>query len=229
MHHRLRHCLLIIAGLSIFSVTGGAQTGGLTREQMWYAPTAADWAKPCQIIWQRTWDDALAVAKETGRPILICINMDGEIASEHYAGIRYRQPEIAKLYEPYVTVIASVYRHTPRDHDEQGRRIPCPRFGTVTCGEHITIEPILYEKFMEGVRVAPRHICVELDGQESYDVYYALDTDSVFKTVADGMANRDLPPPVVRGDRSIVERVASRDVHDRKAVEAAFDEGDRAT
>jgi len=46
--------------------------------------------------------------------------MDGEIASEHYAGIRYRNPDIAALYEPYVCVIASVYRHTPRDYDEQG-------------------------------------------------------------------------------------------------------------
>lgn len=45
-------------------------------------------------------------------------------------------------------VIASVYRHTPRDHDERGQRIPCPRFGSVTCGEHIAIEPLLFDKFM---------------------------------------------------------------------------------
>jgi peroxiredoxin (alkyl hydroperoxide reductase subunit C) len=41
----------------------------------------------------------VAVSRETGKPILVCVNMDGEVASEHYAGIRYRQPEIAKLYE----------------------------------------------------------------------------------------------------------------------------------
>src|SRR5262245_686908 len=139
---------------------------GVTREQMWPAPTAEDWKKPCLIAWERSWDDALAVARETGKLILVCVNMDGEIASEHYAGVRYRQPEIAKLYEPYVCVIASVYRHTPRDHDEQGRRILCPRFGSVTCGEHIAIEPGLYEKFMDGERVSPRHIAVELDGKE---------------------------------------------------------------
>lgn len=57
---------------------------GITREQMWPAPTAADWQKPVQITFQRTWEDALAVAKETNKPILVCINMDGEIASEHY-------------------------------------------------------------------------------------------------------------------------------------------------
>jgi hypothetical protein len=199
----------------------------LTREQMWFAPTAEDWKRPVRITFQRTWEDAVAVSRETKKAILVCINMDGEIASEHYAGVRYRQPEIAALYEPYVCVIASVYRHNPRDHDEQGRRIPCPRFGCVTCGEHIAIEPILYEKFMDGRRIAPRHIMVELDGQETYDVFYANDTDSVFRAIKDGIGNRKItPPPVVRGDRSLVERVASQDVLDRVVVEQAWQQGD---
>ena len=207
---------------------GGGAPPGLEREKMWYAPTAEDWRKPCLIRWQRNWEDALALSKETGKPILVCTNMDGEIASEHYAGVRYRQPDKAKLYEPYVCVMASVYRHTPRDYDEHGRRIPCPRFGTVTCGEHIAIEPILYEQFFDGVRVAPRHICVELDGSETYDVYYAWDTDSVFQAIEDGAKGRTLPPPA-RGDRPLVERVASRDSADREAVEEAYLEGDRET
>src|SRR5688572_23916359 len=74
-------------------------------------PTEEDWAKPCLITWQRTWEDALEVSRETRKAILICVSMDGEPASEHYAGKRYRDPAIAKLYEPYVCVIASVYRH----------------------------------------------------------------------------------------------------------------------
>jgi tetratricopeptide (TPR) repeat protein len=196
------------------------------RESMWTAPTEADWRKPVLIPWQRTWDDAVAVSKETGRPILVCINMDGEIASEHYAGVRYRQPEIAALYEPYVTVVASVYRHNPRDHDDQGRRIPCPRFGGVTCGEHIAIEPVVYEKFLDGQRIAPRHVCVELDGKESFDVFYANDTASIFRTIGDGISKRPpLPPRIPRGDRPAVERVASREVSDRTAVEVAYAKG----
>jgi len=209
------------------SAQGDREGQGLTREQMWPAPTAADWKRPCLITWQRTWEDAVAVSQETGKPILICINMDGEIASEHYAGVRYRQPEIALLYEPYVTVIASVYRHNPRDHDDQGRRIPCPRFGGVTCAEHIWIEPIIYEKFCDGQRVAPRHIIVDLGGQEVSDVFYTNDTASVFDSVREGRAK--LPPakpPIVRGDRPILERVASRHVADRGAVENAYREGD---
>lgn len=205
---------------------------GIGREQMWRPPSAEDWAKPVLITFQRTWDDAVAVARETGRPILACINMDGEVASEHYAGVRYRESDVAKLYEPYVCVIASVYRHTARDYDDDGARVLCPRFGSVTCGEHIAIEPLLYERFLDGKRIAPRHIMVEFDDQtgfrEVYDVYYANDTDSIFRTITEGVAKRPPAPPVVRGDRPITDRVASRDVGDRVAVEAAYAKGDAA-
>jgi hypothetical protein len=208
---------------------GGGAPPGLDREAMWPAPTAEDWKRPCLITWQRSFEDALAVSRETKKPILVCVNMDGEIASEHYAGIRYRQPDIARLYEPYVTVIASVYRHTPRDHDEEGRRILCPRFGTVTCGEHIAIEPGLFEQFFDGRRIAPRHIGVELDSAEMYDVYYAWDTDTIFNSLREGIANRPPPPPpLARGDRPLLERVASPDIADRTAVEQAYVRGDKA-
>jgi hypothetical protein len=202
-----------------------------TRESMWPAPTAEDWKSPCLITWQRTFDDALAVSKETGKPILICVNMDGEVSSEHYAGIRYRRPETARLYEPYVCVVASVYRHNPRDYDEQGRRIPCPRFGTVTCGEHIAIEPLLYDRFFDGKRVAPRHIMIEPQGGETkekaYDVYFAWDTSTIFRALREGVAGRPPPRPIVRDDQPMVERVASPDVVDRTAVETAYAQGTR--
>ncbi|MDZ4771734.1 MAG: hypothetical protein SGI72_01230 [Planctomycetota bacterium] len=202
---------------------------GTSREQMWFAPTEEDWKKPCSIPWQRSWEDALIVAKESKKAILVCINMDGEIASEHYAGVRYRDPAIVKLYEAYIPVIASVYRHTPRDHDEEGNRIPCPRFGTVTCGEHITIEPILFEKFMEGKRISPRHIGVEVEeaNAEMYDVYYAWDTDTIFNNLKEGVANRKYTPtPINRSDKKIEERVESVAAEDRVAVEQAYKKGD---
>jgi tetratricopeptide (TPR) repeat protein len=201
---------------------------GVSREQMWPAPTADDWKKPCLVHWQRTWDDAVAVSRETKKPILICVNMDGEIASEHYAGVRYRDPEIAKLYEPFVCVVASVYRHNPRDYDEEGNRIPCPRFGGVTCGEHIWIEPGLFEKFFDGKRVAPRHIMVELDQKETFDVYYAWDTDTIFKSLRQGIADRNVATnDIARGDRPVLELAGSHDNEDRTALELAYRKGDR--
>jgi tetratricopeptide (TPR) repeat protein len=227
--------ILLLAGLASAQGGGGAPSPdatkqgspqamppGATRESMWPAPTAEDWKKPCLVHWQRTWDDAVAVSKETGKPILICVNMDGEIASEHYAGVRYRDPSIVALYDPYVCVVASVYRHNPRDYDEQGRRILCPRFGTVTCGEHIWIEPTLYDKYFEGKRIAPRHIMVELDQKEVYDVYYAWDTQTIFTALKSGIANRPPPPDVTRLDRPLEEKVTSRESGDRTAVEQAY-------
>ena len=221
--------LILFLGLSLGSnlnALQGPPPG--SREAMWPAPTAEDWAKPVPIQWQRTFEDAIAVSKQTNRPILVCVNMDGEIASEHYAGIRYRQPEIAALYQPYVCVIASVYRHTPRDYDEHGQRIPCPRFGTVTCGEHIALEPILYERFLDGERVAPRHIMVELDQSEVYDVYYALDTQSVFDRIEKGFVERGLPVTEVPTDIPVIDMVASPDSQNRETVERAYLAGDRA-
>ena len=217
---------LLMAGSAFLAAQSGAGQGQSAREAMWPAPTAANWAKPCLITWQRTYEDAQAVSDATGKPILICVNMDGEIASEHYAGIRYRQPGIQALYDPYVTVIASVYRHTDRDYDELGRRILCPRFGSVTCGEHIAIEPGLFERFLDGQRVAPRHIGVELDGEEIYDIFYAFDTDSVFQAIEEGITQRpDTAKPDQRGDRSLAELALSADVKDRELIEDMWMKG----
>ena len=198
-----------------------------SREAMWPAPTKEDWAKPCMITFQRSFEDAVQVSQETGRPILICVNMDGEIASEHYAGIRYRQADKAALYRPYVCVIASVYRHNPRDYDENGERILCPRFGSVTCGEHIAIEPGLHDTYFEDTRVAPRHIMVELDKKEVFDMYYAFDTDSVFEQIKKGIAEREeQPQPPPRDTLTLEDRIRSVDVADRLAVEQTFKRGD---
>jgi tetratricopeptide (TPR) repeat protein len=200
---------------------------GTTVEAMWPAPTAADWEKPCLVPWQRSFADALRVSAETGKPILVCVNMDGEPASEHFAGIRYRSADTAALLAPYVCLPASVYRHTERDYDERGARVPCPRLGTVTCGEHIAAETALYERYFEGTRVAPRHIMLELDGSESYDVYYSWDTASVFTAFRKGVEGRGTRPPR-SSDLPLAERSASADVVDRVALEQAYVRGSRA-
>jgi len=208
---------------------GGPPAPQASREATWPAPTSGDWARPCLIPFQRSWEDALALARESRRLILVCVNMDGEIASEHYAGIAYRDPDTAVFYQPYVCVIASVFRHTPRDYDDLGRRVPCPRFGSVTCGEHIALEPLVYERFLDGRRIAPRHIAVdpEAGGSELFDVFYRYDTASVFEDIARTAATRPPGAPLVHGDLPVEERVASREARDRAAVERAYLEGDR--
>ncbi|MEC8495513.1 MAG: hypothetical protein VXZ39_11345, partial [Planctomycetota bacterium] len=50
---------------------GPQGAGADPRQAMWPSPTAEDWEKPVPITWQRTWEDAVAVSKETGKPIMI--------------------------------------------------------------------------------------------------------------------------------------------------------------
>jgi hypothetical protein len=202
---------------------------GSTQEQMWPAATAEQWAKPCLIPWQRSFDDAIKVSKATGAPILVCVNMDGEIASEHFAGVRYRDPKTAKALEGYVCIVASVYRHMPRDYDEQGRRVLCPRFGTVTCGEHIAAETELYAKYFDGMRISPRHIALELDGSKMYDVYFSWDTQTVFTAFKAGVEGRPAPLVLARDGVSMPDRTQSADAIDRATVEGAYIQGDHAT
>ena len=124
-------------------------------------------AAPCQapdgrqVHWQRTLADALDLQAATGRPILVALNMDGESASDRIVHENYRDPAFVAASRSCICLVGSLFRHTPRDHDDEGRRIPCPRLGHVTCGEHIALEPLLFERFLaDGERVAPRHALV---------------------------------------------------------------------
>src|SRR5262245_47109299 len=166
-------------------------------------------------------------AREKHEPILVAVNMDGEIASEHWAGVRYRDPETAALLSRYACVVASVYRHTPRDYDEQGRRVECPRFGTVTCGEHIEAEREPYEKYFDGQRISPRHIVLDDRGTETYDVYYSWDTATVVTTFVKGAEGWPEPTPIM--EQTLTDLTQSARVEDRQALEQAYAEGDRET
>ena len=199
---------------------------GLAEEDIWPAATAEGWQKPCLVKWQRTFEDAMRVAREENRPLLVAVNMDGEIASEHFAGVRYREPATAELMSSYACVIGSVYRHTERDYDENGRRIECPRFGRVTCSEHIQVERELYDKYFDGRRISPRHLVLDLEGNENLDVYYSWDTKTVFTTFVKGVEDWPEPNNI---ERSLTDKVRSADVDDRRLIERTYREGSRET
>jgi hypothetical protein len=85
----------------------------------------------------------------------------------------------------------------------------------------------VYEKFLDGKRISPRHIMVELDGSEVYDVFYTWDTKSVFDTLRDGIQKRQVQTqPNVRGDRSLKEKIESPDSQDREEIEQLFAKAD---
>ncbi len=136
-------------------------------------------SRPPLIAWQRSLEDALALSRSSGKPLLICVNMDGEPASESFAAQRYRDPAFAELTEGFVPLIVSPDRHTPIDHDDRGRRISDPRFARVVESEHIDIEPLLFERYFQGNRVAPRHLGVASDGTILFDLFLLQDLSQV--------------------------------------------------
>lgn len=131
---------------------------------------------PEQIEWQRSLDDALAIAAAEGRPLLVAINVDGESASDRIVVERYRDPAFVAWTRRFACVIGHPFRHTPRDVDERGERVLCPRLGNVTCGEHVANEPAVYERYLKDhERVSPRHALVRRDGTKAFDLFLLFD------------------------------------------------------
>jgi hypothetical protein len=155
------------------------------------APSDLD---PHQIQWQRSLDDALSIATTEKRPILIAINVDGESASDRIVDEVYRDPKFVAWTRNFACVAASISRHNPRDHDDHGRRILCPRLGNVTCGEHIALEPILYDKYLGGERISPRHALIASDGKKVFDLTLQWDWSELENKVEE--QSKAAPAPV---------------------------------
>lgn len=166
------------------------------------------------VRWERTLADAELLSRASGRPLLVCVNMDGEPASEAFATRYYCDPDFAARTAAYVPVIACPDRHNPFDYDERGRRIECPRFGRVTCGEHIAIEPLVYERFFSGRRYAPRHVGISPAGEVIFDLYLLRDLSLVERTLAEHAPATTRP--------ILPELLAERSADGRAARERAY-------
>ena len=148
---------------------------------------------PRQILWLPDLAQAQALAQATGRPLFLAVNMDGESASERIVREMYRDPEFVALTRRAVCLVSSVFRHTPRDFDDQGRRIPCPRLGRVTCGEHMALEPVLYDKYLGGQRIAPRHAFVTPEGEVRFDLFLLFDLNRITEALRTELEPWPLP------------------------------------
>lgn len=182
-------------------------------------------ADRCLIPWQRNLDDALALARATGKPILICANDDGEAASEQLANRKYRDPGFARLVEGFVPLIVTARRRVAFDRDDRGRRLEDPRFGTVLNGEQLSLEPIVYERYFRGRRVAPRHVGVTADGEILFDVFLSNHLGEIDEALREhGVAGA---LPAVDGS-DLDALLASPDAAVRRIVEQRFVDGDAA-
>jgi tetratricopeptide (TPR) repeat protein len=177
--------------------------------------------------WQRTLEDALALQRETGKPLLICVNMDGEAASDSIARYRYHDPEFVKLAEGFIPLLASPNRHNTREFDDRGQRIPDDRFGRLIDAEHIDLEPIVYERYFGGQRVAPRHVGVAPDGTILFDLFLLQDLSAINRAL-EKHGNQDTALADVQA-LDLMGLLASSDAAARDRLEARFLESDEAT
>ena len=176
------------------------------------------------IAWQRNLDDALAVQKLTGLPLLIAVNMNGEVFNDRFRTDTYVDATFVESTRGYVCVVASPDRHTDRDYDSLGRRVECPFFPGCTCSEHINIEPELYRRYFGGKRNAPRHVAVSPDGTILLDRFL----DASMQTAVDAIAkHRGTPKPEQLGPTEDLEQLFSRrDSVARSGLEELYRKGD---
>lgn len=189
------------------------------------APPAA--AAPARHVqWQRSLADALAEQQRTGLPLLIAVNTQGEVFNDRFAGTVYRDPEFVDSTAGYVCVIASPDRHNELDYDADGNRIECPKFPGCTCSEHIQIEPLLYARWFDGNRVAPRHVGVDPDGKKHFDRFLDNSMALAIRAIAEHRGSRPDPEPV---PVALTELVQRRGAAARRSLEDRFRSGDVAT
>lgn len=176
------------------------------------------------IAWQRSLDDALAVQKATGLPLLICVNTDGEMFCDRFATTTYVDPAFVATTRGYVCVVASPSRHTKSDYDGLGRRIECPRFPGCTCSEHANIEPDLFARWFHGQRYAPRHVAVDVKGEVLFDHFL----DRSMQDAVDDITSHKGTPAEAPMPTAATELLQRRDAAARRAVEALYSGGDAA-
>jgi hypothetical protein len=189
------------------------------------APQSPGRESAARMPWQRTLADALATQEATGLPLLVVVNMDGEVFNDRFATTTYQDPAFVASASGFVCVVASPDRHTERDYDAAGNRVECPRFPGCTCSEHIQIEPELFRRWFDGTRNAPRHVGVSPQGKVLFDRFL----DGSMQTAIDAIGKhrgRPKDTPLPTDPAALLKR---RDAAARTAIENAFRAGDAAT
>jgi hypothetical protein len=198
------------------------QTAELGIRDLYPPADEAQRALPPLAPFQRSLDDALVLVERTQKPLLVCVNMDGETASEALAWYLYREPAFADLMRGFVCVLASPDDRNALDFDDRGRRLADQRFGHVLDREAIAAEPELFERYFRGTRAAPRHVGVSASGEILFDVFLVDD----LQLVADALAAHAVRPgerPRPAQEMSIAELLASPEAEHRDDLERRFE------
>jgi len=123
------------------------------------------------VPWLPSLGAALDAAHERNVPAFVFMTMDGEVANEYMAANTYRQPMIIELASRTAPVITSVFRHTPETYVNE----ICPKYGSVTCEDHIAAEPAAAERFLRpGATQVPQHVFLRPSGDTIEQRMYYL-------------------------------------------------------
>ena len=176
------------------------------------------------MLWQRSLEDAIEFARAENHPLLVAVNMDGESASDRIVHEEYRDPAFVAATRECVCLVAGAFRHNRRDYDDEGRRIPCPRLGEVTCGEHMALEPLLFERFLsDGERVALRHTLILPRGEKAWDLSPCFDHSDIDRALFDSVGTPAAGTAAALGsETSWTALAALRDNRERSSLEAAL-------
>ena len=189
-----------------------------------------------QIDWVGDWDKAFQQARESDRPVMVCINSkDLETANEKTAKRIYRDPEFVAFSRKFVMIVISTITHRPSG--------TCPRFGKVACTEHLACYKDLASRHGErlatafaagGEMITPQHVWLRPDGTLLRRKEYWLDKNELLTRMrrvlaevatkpepggdapAETLPDRD--KPLDDKDRAELERVATADKEARRAA-----------
>jgi len=186
-----------------------------------------------QIAWVGDWDKALLRAKETERPLMVCINSkDRETANEKTARQIYRDPEFVERSRKFVMVVISTITHRTSG--------ACPRFGGITCAQHLACYKDLASRYGEqlatafaagGEMVTPQHVWLKSDGTLLRRKEYWLEKSQLLermRKVLDDLESKpeaegdapvdDKDAPLNEKDKAELHRVDTSDKESRRAA-----------
>jgi HEAT repeat protein len=183
-----------------------------------------------QVEWMGNWDEAFALARKTERPVMVCINSkDGEQANERAATATYRDPWFVPLSRRFVMIVVSTRKH--------GGIVGCPRFGKVTCDQHLECWNKLREHhgkefLLPGTTdemISPQHAWFAPDGRLLYRKEYELSRDDLLKRMRSVLAElgkesgpderaRTSSAPMDDADRAQLERLRTGSAKTRWAA-----------
>jgi len=194
-----------------------------------------------RIDWVGDWEKAFEIARKTDRPVMVCINSkDGETANERTAKKLYRDPAFVRATRKWVMLVVSTITHRT-----EGK---CPRFGKVTCQDHLNCWKELRARHgdqfrasaMSSEMISPQHAWFKPDGTLLRRLEYETRPHERFKDELlkrmqlslDELAGKvepppeEKPPPEVESpdaplndrDRAELERLKSGDPEARQAA-----------